>query len=101
MNNFQRKAEEMNMINKFKTEHKNEVNTKQNKNDLPSSETETNLKQDVSITIPKKEKNKFKKSYLTLYLPEKDIKNLRALAKAQGYTKISHFVQDLIEQLPN
>lgn len=101
MNNFQRKAEEMNMINKFKTEHKNEVNTKQNKTDLPSSETETNLKQDVSITIPKKEKNKFKKSYLTLYLPEKDIKNLRALAKAQEYTKISHFVQDLIEQLPN
>ena len=60
-----------------------------------------NTDQKVSINLPSQKNAKVKKSYLTLYLPDKDKKKLKNLAKKQGYTKVSHFVQDIIKQLPD
>lgn len=100
MNNFQRKAEEMNMLQKFEIEHKEkkETSTKQSKISSTSSKTSSN--KNVNIILPQKEKIKEKKSYLSLYLPDKDIKKLKTLSHAQGYSKLSHFFHDLIKQLP-
>lgn len=65
------------------------------------SDITNNTDQKVSINLPSQKNTKVKKSYLTLYLPDKDKKKLKNLAKKQGYTKVSHFVQDIIEQLPD
>lgn len=96
---FNAKADEK-LIQKFKNEKKQlDQNIATSKSQKVNSEfTE---KQTINIKLPVQDKNKIKKSYISLYLPENDIKKIKRLSKSQGYAKVSHFVQDLIEQLPD
>ncbi|WP_283605510.1 ribbon-helix-helix domain-containing protein [Lactobacillus gallinarum] len=96
---FNAKADEK-LIQKFKNE-KEQLDQNITTSKSKKINSEVAEKQTINIKLPVQGKNKIKKSYISLYLPEEDKKKLKRLAREQGYAKVSHFVQDLIEQLPD